>query len=436
MAAGEARLEQLVELLGLGLIGRQVAQLADEAVQLGELLGQVLVRAGRYGVVPLVGGDVGVPRRVGARGARRRLRSGWTGGTEGVRFLRRRQVVFVDEGIQLAAALQHLAAALERAAHRVEARREPAPVDGHDEAQRPTPAPVGQIGVVVALDVAVDAAIQLLSRLAQLARLVRHPALGHHGALGQHALGLVPAKGCPRGAEHPVAHRRVRPQPGVPLRPMLLAHVACHALGVRALVELGDALRRNQTELRLQLSDQRRVGVDRREVPRQHPAQEQPVTLGELSTELSEVPLHALGRLRPRRRQAEQLQQVPDVMCVHLHRCGRRQQQHLPHAGALHRRQRGQHLVGRIRSLGAAAAGVMGFVHEHQVPRGALGQRRTVVAPPGEMRRSQQNRRRAPDTPASQVRRLTPAVDPHQFAAVQARDVEQELLAEFLLPLD
>ena len=436
VAADEAGLKQLVELLGLGLVGRQIAQLADEAVQLGQFLSQVLVCAGCYRVVPLVGGGVGVPRRVGTSSPRRRLRSGWAISGEGVRFLRRRQVVIVDECVQPASALQHLAAALERAAHSVEARCEPAPVDGHDEAQRPPPAPIGQVRVVVALDVAVDAAVQLLGRLSKLARLVRHSTLWHHGALGQHALNLILAKGRPRGAEHTVAHRRVGPQPSVPLSLLLLAQVTRHALEVRALVELGDPLRGNQAEVRPQLSDQRRVGVDGREVPCQHPAQEQPVSVGEVGAELCEVPLHSLGRLRPPRRQAEQLQQIPDVVGVHLHRRGRRHQQHVPHGGALHRRQRGQHLVRRVRSLGATAAGMMGLVHEHQIPRGTLGQRRAMAAPPSEMRGRQQHRRGPPDTSAIRSRLLTPPVDPHQFAAVQPRDVEHELFVEFLLPLD
>ena len=154
--------------------------------------------------------------------------------------------------------------------------------------------------------------------------------------------------------------------------------------------------------------------------------------------------LEVVGRSRPcsaaqRRRQAEQVEQVPDLDGVDLHRRRGQQDERLRLVlEPVHEPQEPVRaaLLGRP---GASAAGVVGLVEHDQVPvlglraarrpgrGGASGGWSRGPAPPCATRRARPSARGGPE----------PAVGlpPDELLAVVDRDVEVELLVQLVLPL-
>ena len=426
-----------------GHLGLEVGQLgepveaAQDPVELGDLLGHHLPHRGLLGRGRRVGQALGDVGDVGVAGAV--------------------LVVLVEHPLDAQAdadatttdaspraappadrRVQRLAPVLQRAAHGVERRGEPAAVDGHDPPHRHRPL-LAQHPLVLGVGVAhvvVDGVVDAPGRPVQRQGRIGDGALGDDGGRVEHPGAPVAAQGPPGGAEHPVGHRGGRLQPHVPGGPGASAPLGRLPVVPAGLGEVGDPADLHRPDPAV-VQPGLHAGLDGvlPLEPLHHAPQQLPVALAEPLGQRLEIALHVL-QAAPLRRQAHQVEQVEQVEGVHLHGGGRGGQQHPPFAVVAHGPQEAQQPVGLgVRVAGRGPAGVVDLVDHHHVPSGALQQGLLLVAAAGQVRRGQQQLRGLPDVAFDGGGR---PVEPHQrpVGPVEAGHLQQQLLGQLLLPLD
>ena len=160
--------------------------------------------------------------------------------------------------------------------------------------------------------------------------------------------------------------------------------------------------------------------------------------LAGVSGSLGKVADEVVPARLPSTTETEEPEQVPELDGMHLHRCGRQQQERPAlRSEFLHQAQK---LIRApfLRSPGGFSAGVMGLVQDDQVPVFGLEQIGGSVATPHEMAGGEYERLLVPLLPIDPTFCWPlPSVDllPDKLLAVIDRDVEVELLVELVLPL-
>ena len=141
----------------------------------------------------------------------------------------------------------------------------------------------------------------------------------------------------------------------------------------------------------------------------------------------------------PLRRHTEQVQQVPDLDGMYLHR--RRGQQDQPSGAVLQSLHQPEKPVRSafLLASGTAPPGVVSFVEHHQIPRFGIFQKRRRPIPPAHQVARRNHRGFAVPVVAAHLAFVAPAPRgrriPGQLAAIVDGPVEIELLAQLDLPL-
>ena len=404
------------QLVGFGIAATQCLQVENEAVQVVELFQEIGFLSRRQ-----------LDRGVGAKDIEPFL----------LQFFQFVQIgrVFHGEGFGVAElAAQPVATPLQTAPGGIEAAGEPAPVDGHDEAQ---PFAFGFVLAIEVADVLGHAGVEFGFLGLEVDALDLRLAARH--LLGDDAARDVFTQQVACIARNIAAQRRVAA--------CKLAHVVLHGgrqlahrlrtlprLAGQVADQIGMSRADRADHRRIELAVDRGVAVAVLKIVLDQVKDKVPVGVGDRLAQFAEEVEKIVFVGTPATAETQHRQQIPDFDRVHLHGRRREQDQTLVAASFLEAVEQGEQAIGAVLGLQEVLAPRMvRLVDDEQIPGRGAGQLRHAVAALGQMARRQQQGVIVPRIVRRRANGLI--VDAEQQALVVAEEAQVELLVEFFLPL-